>query len=74
MLEKWRKHLDKGRKCSALSIDLSKAFDNLQHEFLLTKVNTFKFSYKSFKLVSSFYLKEDIKLRLIQNKVIGKIY
>ena len=31
MLEKWRKHLDKGRKCSALSIDLSKAFDNLKH-------------------------------------------
>ena len=54
MLEKWREHLDKEREYSALSIDLSKAFGNLQHDFLLTEVNTFKFSYKSFKLISSF--------------------
>ena len=52
MFEKWRKHLNKGGKCGILFIDLSKAFDSLQHD--LAKLNAYGFSYKLIKLISSF--------------------
>ena len=42
--------LDKGRKCGALFVDLSKAFDCPQHDLLLANW----ISYKSLKLISSF--------------------
>ena len=45
MFEKWRQNLEKGGKCGILFIDLSKAFDSLQHD--LAKANAYGFSYKS---------------------------
>ena len=54
MLEKWKKNLDKPGKCSALFVDLSKAFYCLQHYLLLAKVNAYRLDYKSLKLISSF--------------------
>ena len=49
-----RKNLDKGRKSGALFVDLSKAFDFLQHDLLLAKLYSYGFDYKSLKLISSF--------------------
>ena len=37
MFEKWKKNLDKEGEFGALFVDLSKAFDFLQHDLLLTK-------------------------------------
>ena len=54
MSEKWKEILDKGGKCGALFVDLSKAFDCLQHDLVLAKLNTYGFNYKSLKLISSF--------------------
>ena len=54
MFEKWKEILDKGGKCGALFVDLSKAFDCLQHDLVLAKLNTYGFDYKSLKLISSF--------------------
>ena len=57
MFEKWRRHLDKGgggRGCSALFVNLFKAFASLQHDLLLAKLNVYGFSYKLIKLISSF--------------------
>ena len=54
LFEKWKKNLDKGGECGALFVDLSNAFDCLQHDLLLAKLNAYEFDYKSLKLISSF--------------------
>ena len=54
MFKKWRENLDKEGECGALFVDLSKAFDCLQHDLLLAKLNAYGFDYKSLKLISSF--------------------
>ena len=54
IFEKWEKNLDKGRECGALFVDLSKAFDCLQHDLLLAKLSVYGFDYKSLKLILSF--------------------
>ena len=54
MFKKRTKNLDKGGECSALFVDLCEAFDCLQHDLLLAKLNAYGFHYKSLKLISSF--------------------
>ena len=54
MFEKWKENLNKGGQCGALFLDLSKAFDCLQHDLLLAKLNAYGFDCKSLKLISSF--------------------
>ena len=44
-----------------LFIDLSKAFDSLQYDLILAKLNGYGFSYKSIKFISS--LLSEIRLR-----------
>ena len=44
MLEKWRKSLNKEENMSAIFMNLSKAFDTLNHGFLLAKLKAYGFS------------------------------
>ena len=43
MFENWKKNLDKEEKCGASFVDLSKAFDCLQHDLLLAKLYAYWF-------------------------------
>ena len=51
MIEKWRRNLDQGGICGALLTDLSKVFDCLVHDFLITKLEAYGLTYESLKLI-----------------------
>ena len=51
LLEKWKRAADSGQMFGALLTDLSKAFDCLDHELLIAKLNAYGFSLPALKLV-----------------------
>ena len=54
MLEKMRKSLDKQHYAAALLTDLSKAFDCINHDLLLAKLEAYGFSQISLKYIQSY--------------------
>ena len=66
MIEKWRHALDKGKKVGTIFMDLSKAFDTLNHNLLLAKLDAYGFSFDAIKFVQS-YLSERFQRVNINN-------
>ena len=54
MLEKWKRSVDNSKMFGALLTDLSKAFDCLDHELLIAKLNVYCFSLTVLKLVQNY--------------------
>ena len=54
LIEKWKKSLDKHGYAGAMLMDLSKAFDTLNHELLIAKLHAYGFSKESLCLVHSY--------------------
>ena len=57
ILEKWKKALDNKEAFRALLTDLLKAFDFVNHKFLIAKLHTYGLSLFSLKLVHDYLLK-----------------
>ena len=53
-LEKWKKALDKKLYCCALLMDLSMAFDTINYDLLLAKLNSNRFSINTLNLMNSY--------------------
>ena len=56
MLEKWKNTLDKGKHVGAVFMDLSKAFDTINHDLLIAKLEAYRFSNNALSFMLS-YLK-----------------
>ena len=54
--ENWKRDVDTGQMSGALLIDLSKAFDRLDHELLIATLNAYGFSLPALKLVHDYLL------------------
>ena len=54
LIEKWRISLDKGGFGGAILMDLSKAFDTLNHDLLIAKLHAYGFDKVSLKLIKSY--------------------
>ena len=54
LLEKWKRVVDSGQMFGALLTNLSKAFDCLDHELLIAKLNAYGFSLTALKQVHDY--------------------
>ena len=54
MLERWKSALDKNKIAGALLTDLSKAFDCLNHDLLIAKLDAYGFDRPSLVLISDY--------------------
>ena len=54
MLENFKKALDKGNSVSAIYMDLSKAFNTLNHDLLIAKLEAYGFSAKFLSCIHSY--------------------
>ena len=54
MLEQWKRSVDNSKMFDALLTDLSAAFDCLDHELLIAKLNAYGFSLTALKLVHNY--------------------
>ena len=66
IIELWKKALDEGNNVGAILMDLSKAFDTLNHNLLLAKLNAYGFSNNSLKFIQ-IYLKNRYQRTNINN-------
>ena len=67
MQEKWKHLLDNGYNIGVLFMDLSKAFDVLNHSLLLAKLDAYGFSLKSTAFIQS-YLNKRMQKVNVNNK------
>ena len=53
-MEMWKEHLNKGNKIGAIFMDLSKAFDTLDHNLLLAKLEAYGFDLNSLNFIKDY--------------------
>ena len=66
MLELWKEALDKGKSVGAIFMDLSKAFDTLNHDLLIAKLEAYGFFKNSLNYIQT-YLRSRIQRANMNN-------
>ena len=66
MLELWKEALDKGKSVGTIFMNLSKAFDTLNHDLLIAKLEGYGFSENSFNCIQS-YLRSRLQRANVNN-------
>ena len=54
LLEKWKNILDNNEYAGAVLMDLSKAFNTINHDFLIAKLHTYGVSKEDLTLIASY--------------------
>ena len=72
MLESFKEALDKGNSVSAIFMDLSKAFDTLNHDLLIAKLEAYGFSVNSLSYIHSYQNKRLQKTNVNNNYSLWK--
>ena len=67
LLEKWEKTLDKGGYIFAILMDLSKAFDTLNHKLLIAKLGAYGFDAKDLYYIKSYLDNRKQRVRVNNN-------
>ena len=74
LIERWKFCLDKQGFAGALLMDLFKAFDTINHELLIAKLHSYRFSTDALVVLSSYLQKRWQELRSIQLPVLRLTY
>ena len=64
LIDEWRESLDAGNDTIAILIDLSKAFDTVDHELLTTKLTYYNFHNDLIHLLKSYLSNRSIKVKV----------
>ena len=64
MLEKWKSTLDKDKHVGTVSMDLSKAFDTINHDLLITKLEAYGFSTNALLFMLSYLQKRSQRVSI----------
>ena len=64
LLEKWKRSIDRGKVFGALLTDPSKAFDCLNHDLLIAKLNAYGFSLPVLRLIHDYLLNRKQRTRI----------
>ena len=67
MLEKWKNSLDKGGFVCAMFIDVSKAFDTMNHDLLIAKLRAYGFQKGALSFMKSYLRKRRQRVRVNNN-------
>ena len=67
MLEKWKNTLDKGGFVCAIFMDLSKAFDTMNHDLLIAKLGAYGFQEDALVFMKSYFTNRQQRVRVNSN-------
>ena len=67
MLEKWKNTLDNGGFVCIIFMDLSKAFDTMNHDLLIAKLEAYGFQEDALAFMESYFTNRQQRVRVSSN-------